>query len=186
MRAPRLFDFLEPLIPRLAARSAYDLDLSEDSPFAIQGALGYLGATEFYVVARYIASGGMPPAAPVSPASDERLGRLTAPYFNNKSNFLRVGGPNEAWFVAAFVNVPATQSLIGRIAMSTTISPRKLASIPIPNYDEADDRHRDLARLGMASTTEKGWAANVEVMDRLVLSLGREVLATAPRGATSS
>jgi len=171
-RAPRLFDFLEPLIPRLAARSAYDLDLSEEKPFAIQGALQYLSQHGNYVASRYIAAAGRPPTSPVIPSLDHRLARVTAPYFNNKSNFLKTQSEDEAWFVATFFNAPGAQALLGRISMSTVISPRKLASVPVPRFDARDDRHRRLVELGKSAVGESSWADRVWEIDALVVDLG--------------
>jgi hypothetical protein len=170
-RAPRLFDFVEPLIPRLAARSAYDLDLSTATPFGIQGALNHLDPLGEYVVSRYIAPGGRPPTSPVSPAADPKLGRDTVPYFNNKSNFLKTESRDEAWYIATFLNSPACQQLIGRIAMSTTISPRKLASVPIPRFQDNDPDHIRLAELGQGSVNDEGWAAHSSEIDTIVLRL---------------
>jgi len=176
-KVPRLFDFLEPWIERLAGRSAYDLDLSEETPFAIQGAFEHLSPHEPYVVSRYIAPGGTPPAAPVFPEFDGRLGRATVPYFNNKSNFLRVESPEEAWFIATFINVPASQQLIGRVAMSTTISPMKLASVPIPRFDPTDDAHRRLVELGRGAVEVDAWEASLNEINTLVLTIGGDLLA---------
>ncbi len=173
-RAPRLFAFLEPLIPRLAARSAYDLALSEERPFGIQGAFEYLAADKPYVVSRYISSEGRPPTAPVFPEMNTRLGRTTVPYFNNKSNFLQTDSSEEAWFVATFLSSQPCQDLIGRIASSTTISPGKLASIPIPRFDPEDARHRRIVKLGETSASPEGWDDHHDELDALVLAVGRE------------
>ena len=173
-RAPRLFEFLEPLIPRLAARSAYDLDLSPQTPFAIQGAFEHLAADTPYVVSRYIAAEGRPPTAPIFPVVDQRLGRATVPYFNNKSNFLQTTDEDESWFVAAFLSSPCCQNLIGRIATSTTISPRKLASVPIPRFDPGDARHQRIAQLGVMSISPENWVEHTDELDVLVLAVGRE------------
>lgn len=173
-RAPRLFEFLEPLIPRLAARSAYDLDLSPQTPFAIQGAFEHLAADTPYVVSRYIAAEGRPPTAPIFPVVDQRLGRATVPYFNNKSNFLQTTDEDESWFVAAFLSSPCCQNLIGRIATSTTISPRKLASVPIPRFDPGDARHQRIAQLGVMSISPENWVKHTDELDVLVLAVGRE------------
>ena len=175
-RAPRLFDFLEPLIARLAARSAYDLALDEEHPFAIQGAFQHLRAGAPYVVSRYIAPGGRPPTTPVFAAEYSRLGRSTVPYFNNKSNFLRTESEEEAWFIATFLSSVAVQDLMGRISMSTTISPRKLASVPIPRFDSSDETHIQLVQLGQASVTEDGWAANCAVLNALVFECAKATL----------
>jgi len=175
-RAPRLFDFLEPLIARLARRSAYDLDLSEATPFAIQGAFEHLRASQPYVAARYIAPEGKPPACVVLPTLDPKLGRTTVPYFNNKSNFLRTESASEAWYIATFINAPSTQSLIGRISMSTTISPRKLASVPVPRFDMDDARHRALAQWGEASVSEGDWHMNEGKIDELVRTLAATMM----------
>jgi hypothetical protein len=100
------------------------------------------------------------------------------PYFNNKSNFLKVGSEEEAWFIATFLNAPACQRLIGRIAMSTTISPRKLAAIPIPRFDPSNTSHQRLAELGPASTAPEDWETHTPEINALVLALGADVLST--------
>jgi hypothetical protein len=171
LRAPRLFDFLEPLIDRLATRSAYDLNLDAEHPFAIQGAFQHLSGASSYVASRYIAAGGRPPTSPVFRRFYTALGRETVPYFNNKSNFLRADSEDEAWFVAAFISSPSTQDLLGRISVATTITPRKLGSVPIPRFDQSNEDHMRLADLGRASVEESAWGANVEDIDVLVLRL---------------
>jgi hypothetical protein len=172
-RAPRLFDFLEPLIQRLAARSAYDLALDEEHPFAIHGAFQHLHTEGSYVLSRYIAAGGQPPTSPVFARMYDRLGRATVPYFNNKSNFLSAASVDEAWFVAGFLSAPIAQQLLGRISVSTTITPRKLASVPIPRFDSANAEHVRLAQVAQQSTTNEAWEANLGELDALVVATAR-------------
>ena len=173
---PRLFDFLEPIITRLAARSAYDLQLSPSAPFAIHGPFEHLRPDGAYVVSRYVAAGGRPATAPVCASFVPKLGRSTVPYFNNKVNFLRVGSAEEAWFVATFVSADTSQDLVARIAIATTISPRKLAALPIPRFSSSDPRHVQLATLGKAAVETQGWLDARAEIDALVRGLAREVV----------
>jgi hypothetical protein len=152
-RAPRLFDFLEPLLPRLASRSPYqELQPTLERPWGIQGPWLHLRRGASLAVARYIFTGGTPPAAVSLPERDLRIGMTTVVYPNNKTNFVATESDEEAFYICAFVNSTAAQQAISRFVSSTTIPPAALQRLPIPKFDPANERHVALAALGRRFT----------------------------------
>lgn len=148
-RGPRLYDYLENHIPRLVSRSAYDLKLTDESPWGIQGtAWRHMGRLRALVVCRYMEPSGRPPAAVAMPQDDPRLGLRTTMYPNNKVNFVGCESLSQADYVAAFVNSGPVQDLIQRLSSTTTISPSTMNRIGIPIFDSDIRVHRDLSALG--------------------------------------
>lgn len=154
-RAPHLYDYLEQHQDRLLHRSAYDLKLTDDTPWGIQGtSWRYLRPEVNLVVCRYIYPDKRPPAAVAPPTAHSELGRSTTIYPNNKLNFVACGSIQEADYLCAFVNSSRAQDLIARLASSTTISPGVMNSLPIPRYDRTNSLYCELARLGRVCREE--------------------------------
>lgn len=144
-RGPLLYGYLEPWLDRLRSRSAYDLRLTEQTPWGVSGPGRHLRPDAHLVVARYMHPRKTPPAAVCSPLMDHRLGRVTTVYPNNKVNFIAAGSRREAGYLAGFVNSPLAQAAIARQASSTTIAPVTMNSLPIPAFDPLNPDHLRLA-----------------------------------------
>lgn len=173
---PHLFDYLELHKDRLRNRSAYDLKLSDDQPWGIQGqAWRHMSRSVTFVAARYMVSNKMPPAAVISPQLDTRLGFSTPRYPNNKVNFVTCAGLAEADYVAACINAPLVQEEIARLVSSTAIGPSVMSNLPIPRFSGASDAHNELRRLGQECRIDPhGWEALRGEADGLVRALWRK------------
>jgi len=172
-RAPMLFDYLEPWLDRLQNRSAYDLRLTEQTPWGVSGPGRHLRPDAHLVVSRYMHPRRTPPAAVCSPLMDRRLGRVTTVYPNNKVNFIAAGTRREADYLAGFVNSPLAQAAIARQASSTTIAPVTMNSLPIPTFGPSDSSHLRLAEC--AARCSQAVALTEAVLDELD-ALVREVV----------
>ncbi len=78
--SPKLYDnFLEPHMTRLEGRSLYrpGQKPNDEGPWGLSGPVEHLSSTKNIVLVRYIASGGRPAAAVVSPVYDQKTGRVT-------------------------------------------------------------------------------------------------------------
>lgn len=175
--APMLYDYLEPWLERLRNRSAYDLRLTEQTPWGVSGPGRYLCADAHLVVARYMHPRRTPPAAVRSPMTDPRLGRVTTVYPNNKLNFIATGSRDEADYLAGFVNSPLAQAAIARQASSTTIAPVTMNSLPIPAFDPTDHDHVRLAGMAAqcseADTVTEDQLSEIDQVVELVVGQSR-------------
>lgn len=171
-RAPRLFDYLEPWIHRLAGRSPYgELHPTRERPWGIQGPWGHLNRSANLAVTRYMHPQRRPPAAVISPKFDERLGMVTTAYPNNKTNFVAVGSADhgaEAWYLVSFVNAPVAQDSIARFVSSTTIPPSALQRLPILRYSTDNALQGDLVAKGRAVAAGE---ASIQDLDAAVRAL---------------
>lgn len=148
--APRLFDYLEPLRPRLAARSPYGkLQPTEEEPFGVLGPTERLSRMSTLVLCRYMHPEKHPPAAVSVPQWDPKLGRTTVCYANNKSNVHITNSTQEAHYIAGWMNSAPAQEAIGRLASSTTIGPTTLHRLPIAKFDPSDGSHSEIARIAV-------------------------------------
>jgi hypothetical protein len=139
------------------ARSAYDMEISKERPWGIQGtAWRHLSAAAHLVVARYMHPAKRPPAAVCSPVYRTELGRRTTIYPNNKVNFVRCATRAEADYVAAYVNSEPVQTSIARQCSSTTIGPGVLTGLPIPSYDHTNLDHVALTEIGKEAAMDPG------------------------------
>jgi N-6 DNA Methylase len=152
--APRLLQFAQPWLARYQGRSMYRRDLSDEFPWELSGPVEHLRAEGALVFVRYLATGGRPAAAVREPSLDQRLGRTTLPLPNNKSNIYYTSDPDEAHFIAAFINSEPAQSALARFAVSTGVTPAALARLPMPRFDPANESHIALAVLGRAAATD--------------------------------
>lgn len=148
-RYPRLFRYLQPWLARFAGRSMYQRDLVADFPWALSGPVEHLRADGALVFVRYLAGEGRPAAAVAFPAYDERLRRSTLPLPNNKSNIYYAESPEEAHFLAAFINSAPAQQALSTFAVSTGVTPAALSRLPIPKFNPTHRQHMGLATLGM-------------------------------------
>lgn len=156
-KAPCLFDYLSPLIPYLMQRSPYHgVAFTRECPWPVQGPWAHLRRDSHLVVCQYMSPDKRPPAAAVSPRRDERTGFETVRYPNNKSNVLVVRSEDEAHYVTAWVNSSLCQGALASFVSSTSIPPAALNRLPIPEFDAANQDHRDLADLSsqLAKTPE--------------------------------
>ena len=148
-RAPRLFDFLEPWMARLAKRSPYqELQPSAERPWGIQGPWMHLSRTAPLVLCRYMHPQRKPPAAVALSRYEPKLGLVTTVYPNNKSDFVRAGSEDEAWYIAACVNAPCSQAALARFVSSTTIGPSALGRLPLPRFEPANPLHFQVVAQG--------------------------------------
>lgn len=169
-QAPNLYDYLEIHQDRLVNRSAYDMKLSPEQPWGIQGlAWRYMSRDVTYVASRYMTPDKRPPAGVVRPIEDTRLGFATTRYPNNKVNFVACTSLAEADFVAAFLNAPFIQAEIARLVSSTTIGPSVLSALPIPQFNASLELHMELRLLGQeCRLAPHGWTALAETSGALV------------------
>lgn len=171
--APHLYEYFEPHLQTLENRSAYDLKLSADQPWGIQGvAWRHMARSRVYVACRYMVSDRRPPAAVIAPAPDSKLGITTTSYPNNKVNFVACGSVQEADYIAAFVNSAPAQHAISRRGTSTTIAPSALNALALPQFDRTNSTHRALADVGAECRTSPDlWPALQEQLGELATTL---------------
>ncbi len=186
-RSPRLFDYLERHIPRLLGRSAYDMKITEDRPWGIQGtAWRHIHANAHLVVARYMHPAKTPPAAISSPTMRTDLGRNTCSYPNNKVNFLACASLEEADYISAYVNSAPAQESIAHQTSSTTIPPIAMNRLPMPLFDSTDARHRALMELGAACRENHlRWLSVGGEVGELVMSLSEAARSRREESANS-
>lgn len=171
--APHLFDYMEPNLDRLQGRSAYDMKLSADTPWGIQGtAWRHMGRSSVLVAARYMMPNSRPPAAVIRPREDPLLGFSTITYPNNKVNFLTCENLDEADYVAAFLNSPPAQSTIARRVSATTIAPSTLNALALPKYDYMNTTHAAIADVGReCRLVPRAWPALESTLAQHVVEL---------------
>lgn len=174
-RAPRLYDYLEPHVPRLLGRSAYDMQLTATRPWGIQGtAWRHLTPSAHLVVARYMHPEKRPPAAVCSPRYYEELGRVSVVYPNNKVNFVACATPAEADYVAAFLNSDPILDLVAQQCSSTTIAPGAMNRLPVPKFSASHPMHAELSDIGSRCRALPGdWASFGDRGAALVTELAR-------------
>ncbi len=148
--APYLFDYLSPLTPYLMQRSPYHgIAFTPECPWPVQGPWTHLRRDSHLVVCQYMSPDKRPPAAAVSPRRDDRIGLTTVCYPNNKSNVLVVNSEEEAHYVAAWLNSSPCQDALASFVSSTAIPPAALNRLPIPEFDDTNPAHHDLADLSL-------------------------------------
>lgn len=145
---PRLAEYLDPWLTRYGDRSMYQAEISNEFPWALSGPIEHFRSEGALLFVRYI---GAPVAAVREPANDPKLGRTTLPIPNNKSNIYYAASPDEAHYMAAFINSLPAQRSLARFAVSTGVTPAALARLPLPRFDAGNEDHRELARLGRAA-----------------------------------
>lgn len=150
-RFPNLYDFVEPWIPRFRDRSLYRSRMDGNRPWGLSGPMQHLRSDQPIVVVRYISTGGRPEAAVLEPKGFPKLGRMTVPLPNNKTNMLITNTADEAHYLCAWVNSTPAQDALARFAAATGITPKALRTIPIPRYSEASRMHIRLAELSRAA-----------------------------------
>jgi hypothetical protein len=90
------------------------------------------------------------PAAAVLPVRyDENLGRTTSPLIDHKLMFCAVDSPDEAVYVASFINSTPFQELLESYANEIAIAPQTLARLPIPDFDL--QKHQPVVNAGRAA-----------------------------------
>ncbi len=159
-RFSRLFRYLQPWIRRYSDRAMYQAEVDEFFPWALSGPIDHLRADGALVFVRYI---GQPVAAVQEPAFDSQLGRTTLSIPNNKSNIFYASSPEEAHYLAAFINSAPAQRALARFVVLTGVTPAALARLPIPRFSPDIETHVALARLGRDAAD----AARQEQVDRL-------------------
>lgn len=110
------------------------------------------------------------PAAAVVPLRyDEELGRTTSPLIDHKLMFCAVDSPDEAVYIATFINSTPFQELLGSYANEIAIAPQTLARLPIPDFDLK--RHQVVVDAGRAaiSAVQAGEVVDMRAVDASVL-----------------
>jgi hypothetical protein len=179
-KAPHLYDYLEPWIPRFKARSAYQLHIDDEHPWPILGPWTHLRRDRFVVMSRYMHPAKRPPAAVAAPTLDSRLGIVTTVYPNNKVNFISTHSEDEAHYLSGWVNSDPALTAISRFVSSTTIAPTALQKLPIPQYDPANPDHLKLSNLAKrcskADCLDPERAKAIADMDQLVFAIAAQIL----------
>ena len=153
--SPRLFDYLESHEDFLLKRSAYNLRLTKDSPWGIQGtSWRHLRRSSHIVVGRYMSPNKRPQVSVLSPVPDPLLGLTTTKYPNNKVNFVSCASQTAADYLCAAANSRLSQDYISRVASSTTIGPSIMNDLGIPIFDPSVELHIRLANLGQEARLE--------------------------------
>lgn len=110
------------------------------------------------------------PAAAVLPLKyDDNLGRTASPLVDHKLVFCAVDSPDEAVYVAAFINSTPFQELLGSYANEIAIAPQTLARLPIPDFDLKE--HQSVVNAGRAAIddTRNGEPVDLAAVDAAVL-----------------
>jgi hypothetical protein len=81
-----------------------------------------------------------PAAAVLELRYDDMLGRSAYPLIDHKLMFCAVDSPDEAVYLAAFINSTPMQDLLASYANEIAISPQTLARLPIPDFDLSRDQ----------------------------------------------
>jgi hypothetical protein len=90
-----------------------------------------------------------PAAAVVSIRFDDLLGRTASPLIDHKLLFCAVDSPDEAVYLATFINSTAIQDLLASYASQVAMSPQTAARLPIPDFDL--QRHQPIVEAGRAA-----------------------------------
>jgi len=115
------------------------------------------------------------PAAAVVPlAFDEQLGRTASPLIDHKLSFCAVDSPDEAVYLASFLNSTPIQDLLASFSNEIAIAPQTLRRLPIPDFDLAGhtaviDAGRDAIEAARAGNEVDQGALDAAVTDALGL-----------------
>lgn len=93
------------------------------------------------------------PAAAVVPTQlDQALGRTATPLIDHKLVFCAVDSPDEAVYLATFINSTPIQDLLTSYSNAIAIAPQTLRRLPIPDFDL--QRHQAVVEAGRQAITE--------------------------------
>lgn len=111
-----------------------------------------------------------PAAAVLSVRHDDRLGRAALPLIDHKLIFCQVDSPDEAVYLAAFINSTPMQDLIESYGNQIAISPQTLARLPIPDFDLARDQPIVEAGRSAAEAMRNDQPVDQDPLDQLVVA----------------
>jgi hypothetical protein len=122
------------------------------------------------------------PAAAVVPARyDATLGRTTTPLIDHKLVFCSVDSPDEAVYLATFINSTPIQDLLASFSNTVAVAPQTLGRLPIPDFDLFE--HQPVVAAGrraIAASSEDEQVDQAEVDDAVVAALGLEEYVAQP------
>lgn len=109
------------------------------------------------------------PAAAVLPLRyDHGLGRTASPLIDHKLMFCAVDSPDEAVYLAAFINSTPIQDLLASYASEIAISPQTAARLPIPDFDLKRDQPLVEAGRAAIQATHAGEPVDQAAVDAAV------------------
>jgi len=110
-----------------------------------------------------------PAAAVLSLAYDDSVGRASYPLIDHKLMFCAVDSPDEAVYLAAFINSTPIQDLLASYVNEIAASPQTLARLPIPDFDLARDQPVVNAGRAASEATRTGEPVDQHSIDAAVL-----------------
>jgi hypothetical protein len=110
-----------------------------------------------------------PAAAVLSLRYDDNLGRTSHPLIDHKLMFCAVDSPDEAVYVAAFINSTPIQDLLASYVNEIAVSPQTLARLPIPDFDLGRDQPIVNAGRAASEATRAGEPVDQDSIDTAVL-----------------
>jgi SAM-dependent methyltransferase len=111
-----------------------------------------------------------PAAAVLELRYDDMLGRSAYPLIDHKLMFCAVDSPDEAVYLAAFINSTPLQDLLASYASEIAISPQTLARLPIPDFDLSRDQPIVAAGRSASESARTGEPIDQGAVDAAVLT----------------
>jgi SAM-dependent methyltransferase len=166
---PNAWRWLRAHAPMLRARKApptRNWKLAGPDWCRLDGPLSHMAGANIVVVRELQQR---PAAAVLSLRYDERLGRTSHPLIDHKLMFCSVDSPDEAVYLAAFINSTPIQDLLASYANQIAVSPQTLARLPIPDFDLQRDQPVVVAGREAIDATREGEAVDQNGIDELVI-----------------
>ncbi len=111
-----------------------------------------------------------PAAAVLTLRYDDNLGRTSYPLIDHKLMFCAVDSPDEAVYLAAFINSTPIQDLLASYVNEIAVSPQTLARLPIPDFDLGRDQPIVNAGRAASEATRADEPVDQDNIDAAVLS----------------
>ena len=171
------YKFLTPVESEFLGRSFQRGQPRDAFPWELEGPTQRLLDDGAFVYVREFATAGRPAAAVCEARFDPTLGRKTLPVPNHKGSIF-IASPDEAHYLAGFINSEPAQEALSRFVSPTAVSPRAFRRLPMPQYDSTNDEHAELSRLARHAAAAVSAGDGVELMrlesrmDAIVLELG--------------
>jgi hypothetical protein len=161
--APRTHQFLAQFETWLRQRGSYRRYQARQ-PFWSTWSTGPYTFSQYKVLWKEM-SGSRFCAGYIGPINDPVLGRkIVVP--DHKLYFVPVGTLREARYLTGILNAPAITAAIGGYAAQLSLGTSVIENLTIPEFDSADARHTEIARIA-GEITDRGSAPTMHELARL-------------------
>jgi SAM-dependent methyltransferase len=141
-------------------------DLETDDWYRLDGPMNHMGFGNIVAVRE---QQNRPAAAVVATEFDDNLARTAIPLIDHKLVFCAVDSPDEAVYLATFINSTPIQDLLASFSNEIAVAPQTLARLPIPDFDLELHQPVVEAGRGAVEAVETGDPVEQEGIDEAVV-----------------